>query len=147
MQYRTRRLARWLPLAGIFLLASAPATKPQTLTPEEPLLPQAAAPEPSAFSASSAEPSPTTRVLVAHRGDTLGQLLASAGIEPDEAEPALAALAPLFPARALQPGHELTLRQAPGEEDALLALELEIEPGRTLTVSRGSDGWTAQEIQ
>src|SRR5690349_17284258 len=147
MQYRTRRLARWLPLAGIFLLASAPATKPRALTPAEPALPQAAAPEPSAFSGSSAEPSPTTRVLVARRGDTLGQLLASAGIEPDEAEPALAALAPLFPARALQPGHELTLHRVPGEEDTLLALELETGPGRTLMVSRGPDGWTAQDIQ
>jgi murein DD-endopeptidase MepM/ murein hydrolase activator NlpD len=87
----------------------------------------------------------SVRVLVARRGDTLTQLLAGAGVEPSEAKPLISALAPVFPPRSLQPGHEVTLRQDPSRDDALLALILEAQPGRTVTVTRTATGWQAIE--
>ncbi|WP_052389897.1 M23 family metallopeptidase [Belnapia moabensis] len=128
MLHRVTRHARWLP--SLVILFASPAAAP-------------AQPDPPR--ASPAAQTEAVRVLVARPGDTLTQLLASAGVEPDEARPAISALAPIFPPRRLQPGHEVTLRQDPSRDDALTALILEPAPGRTVTVSRTLSGWQAVE--
>ena len=51
---------------------------------------------------------------------------------------------PAAAARRTARGHELTFRQA-AEDDALLALSLQPQPGRTVTVTRTPSGWIAHE--
>ena len=121
--------ARRLPLLGCLALATTSA-----LAQSGPSHPMAMLPQ-----------SEAVRVLVARRGDTLAQLLAGAGIEPMDAKPVMTALAPLFPPRRLQPGHEVTLRQDPSRDDALLALVLDAQPGRAVSVVRTASGWQATE--
>jgi murein DD-endopeptidase MepM/ murein hydrolase activator NlpD len=150
MLNHARRIARLVPLAGILVLGTSTGSLPQDVTILARLAPPEAVPlGTAAMPPDTAEaPSPAdSRVLVVRRGDTLARLLSGAGVAREEAEAALTALTALFPARALQPGHELTLHQAPDEDAALLALALEPEPGRVVTVTRGAEGWTAQEIQ
>lgn len=141
MAHRRARAARWFPLACILALPSMAADGPADPPPPGSQTLAALGPEPAA------EPAPSPlHVLTVRRGDTLARLLASAGIEAAEAEPALDALTGLFPARSLQPGDALTLRLAQkGEEDRLLGLELMPEPGRVIRVSRGPEGWMAEE--
>ena len=94
-----------------------------------------------------AQPQPaeaSERIIIARRGDTLAALLLGARIAIDSAAPALAAMAPLFPPSALKPGHEVTLRLE-AETDRLLGLEVEAEPGRSITVTLTPRGWQAQE--
>jgi murein DD-endopeptidase MepM/ murein hydrolase activator NlpD len=122
------RPARWLPC--LVILLASPAAAPAQPDPPKP---------------SSSTQTEAVRVLVARPGDTLAQLLAGAGVEPEEARPAISALAPIFPPRRLQPGHEVTLRQDPSRDDALTALILEPAPGRTVTVTRTPSGWQAVE--
>jgi len=122
------RPARWLPCL-VILFASSAAAPAQPDPPRQSLSAQTEA----------------VRVLVARPGDTLTQLLVGAGVEPDEARPAINALAPIFPPRRLQPGHEVTLRQDPSRDDALTALILEPAPGRVVAVTRTPSGWQAVE--
>jgi murein DD-endopeptidase MepM/ murein hydrolase activator NlpD len=148
MPLRAGRITRWFPLACAFaaLPANGLLAEPTVERPAaQPVLAVATAATQPAATRPAAQPIATTRVLVARRGDTLTRLLASAGIDPAEAEPAIAALRPLFPPRALQPGHEVTLRQDAAGDDALLGLELEPQPGRIVTVLRSGGGWTARE--
>lgn len=128
MLHRVARPACWLAFAYLSTILAA-----------EPVLA-----DPPRLSATTPR-SESIRVLVARRGDTLTQLLAGAGVEPGEAKPVITALAPVFPPRSLQPGHEVTLRQDPSRDDALLALILEAQPGRTVTVTRTATGWQAIE--
>ncbi len=119
MAFATMRVARWLPLACI-LFATTPSWSEEAASPE--------------------------RVLIARRGDTLASLLQGAGVEAAEREPALAALTPVFPARALHPGHEVTLRFArPEDDDNLLAIEIDAAPGHTIIVERQGNAWRARE--
>lgn len=92
------------------------------------------------------QPPGQERVLLARRGDTIAALLASARVEPTDSAQALAALRPLFPPQRLRPGQELTLRFAPGAE-RLQEIEVQPEPGRTITVSRSGAEWVAEEEQ
>jgi murein DD-endopeptidase MepM/ murein hydrolase activator NlpD len=146
MPHRVARLARWFPIAC--LMAAAPATATQNDPPPA----RVSADPATKVSAQIVAPTATTpvpteavRVLVAERGDTLTQLLAGAGIEAADAHPVISALTPLFPPRRLQPGQELIVRQDPSRDDALLALVVEPQPGRTVTVSRTATGWQAVE--
>lgn len=87
----------------------------------------------------------TERTLVVRAGDTLAGLLAGAGVEREAMEAALAAIRPLFPPRALRPGDEVAIRLDPARDDALVALEIEPEPGRSI-LARLEDGrWRAAE--
>ena len=139
MLQRTRRHGRWLAIACLAsgITATAPAASdPMPLGYRAVVAPGAA---------SFARPRATIRTVVARRGQTVAQVLAAAGVERRELEPAVSALASLLPPRAALPaGHELTLRQAT-QDDALLALTLQPQPGRTVTVSRTPTGWIAHE--
>ncbi|MFC7690206.1 hypothetical protein ACFQY5_12005 [Paeniroseomonas aquatica] len=132
MLFRAAHPARWLLPAMLF--AALPNTVFAQSEPEGP---------------APAQPAPlqseSVRVLVVRPGDTLTRLLAGAGVEAGQAKPAINALAPIFPPRSLQPGHEITVRQDPSRDDALLALILEPQPGRTVTVTRNGTGWQAVE--
>ena len=87
----------------------------------------------------------TERSIVVRAGDTLAGVLSGAGAEAGEIEGALAALRPLFRPRGLRPGDEIAIRLDPARDDALVELEIEPEPGRSI-VARLRDGrWTAEE--
>src|SRR4051795_5550757 len=143
MLHRTRRHWRWLATLCLAFGATTGASASDPMPPgyrsilsTGGMITGAAAP---------ARPRATTRTVVARRGQTVAQVLAAAGVERRELEPAVSALASLLPPRAALPaGHELTLRQA-AEDDALLALTLRPQPGRTVTVTRTPTGWIAHE--
>jgi murein DD-endopeptidase MepM/ murein hydrolase activator NlpD len=92
----------------------------------------------------AADPPAETLVAVARRGDTLAELLAKAGVDRAEAAAALAALAPRFPPRNLAIGQAIGIRLHPAD-NALLGLEVELAPGRMLTLRREGLGWLAEE--
>lgn len=85
------------------------------------------------------------RVLVVRRGDTLAELLGGAGAEPNEIHDALAAIRPLFPPRGLRPGQEVAIRLDPRRNDALIAVEIEPAPGRTIHAALQDGRWQARE--
>ncbi len=86
------------------------------------------------------------RVLVARSGDALEGLLSGAGIEPAEVLGAVRALAQHFPPKELRPGDELAIRPDPARDDALIELETEPMPGRTIRARLQGDQWHAEEI-
>ena len=137
MLHRTRRHRRWLSVACLALGGTAASTASDSMPPGyRPVLATASMPTAAVI---ALRPRATIRTVVARRGQTVAQVLAAAGVERRELEPAVSALASLLPARAALPaGHELTLRQAT-EDDALLALTLQPQPGRTVTVTRTPD--------
>ncbi|MDO9707705.1 peptidoglycan DD-metalloendopeptidase family protein [Paracraurococcus lichenis] len=137
MLHRLRRRARWLSVACLVMGGpAAPAFADPMPQGYRPVLAPGVVP---------ARPRPTVRTVVARRGQTIAQVLAAAGVERREVEPAVSALASVLPTRAPLPaGREVTLRQAP-EDDALLAMTLEPQPGRTVTVTRTPTGWIAHE--
>jgi murein DD-endopeptidase MepM/ murein hydrolase activator NlpD len=102
-----------------------------------------AAPLPAA--AASEPPAEAQRVLTVRRGDTLGELLTSAGVSQAEAHDAIAALSPIFPPRSLAVGQEVGLRLDPDRDNTLLALEIEPAPGRTIALRRQADRWVVEE--
>lgn len=102
-----------------------------------------AAPLPAA--AASEPPAEAQRVLTVRRGDTLGELLTSAGVSQAEAHDAIAALAPIFQPRSLAVGQEVGLRLDPDRDNTLLALEIEPAPGRTIALRRQADRWVVEE--
>ena len=93
----------------------------------------------------SAAPAEAQRVLTVRRGDTLGELLASAGVPSAEAQRAIAALRPAFPPRNLAVGQEVGLRLDPDRDNALLVLEIEPNPGHTIALRRQGEGWALEE--
>lgn len=153
MQYPTRRREGLVPFA--LLLVVLPAAGPLQTMPDPAALNPVAAdvvaslpsfqPSPQSQASHPQASTGPVRTLTARSGDTLGQMLTAAGVERAEAEPALAALEGVFPARQLRPGHAVTLRQDATRNAALLAMELEPQPGRTLVVSRTTGGWVAEE--
>jgi murein DD-endopeptidase MepM/ murein hydrolase activator NlpD len=166
MSHRRARAAPWLALACVLALpsgaadgqsrhaAAAAAGGPQVgaaSTPAAVAVSTSVSTAGPADRPSAAPPVPaprSLRVVTARRGDTLLRMIGGAGIGAAEAEPAIAALGGLFLARALQPGHEITLLLDPARGDALLGIELEPEPGRLLRARRGpAGGWTAREEQ
>ncbi|WP_372624861.1 M23 family metallopeptidase [Falsiroseomonas sp.] len=85
-------------------------------------------------------------MLVVQSGDTLEGLLTGAGIARTEAHGAVSALVQHFPPKALRPGHELVIRVDPARDDALVELEIEPAPGRTIHVRLQGEQWEAEEI-
>ncbi|RAI59147.1 peptidoglycan DD-metalloendopeptidase family protein [Roseicella frigidaeris] len=138
MLHRIRRHRRWLAFLCLALGGAAcPAFAEPTVSAPRTLL--------AAHAAPALRDAATVRTVVARRGQTVAQVLAAAGVERREVEPAVSALAPLLPPKvALPAGHALTLRQAPGD-DALIAVSLQAQPGRTVTVTRTPTGWIAYE--
>jgi murein DD-endopeptidase MepM/ murein hydrolase activator NlpD len=97
--------------------------------------------------AASAREAPTAeRVLVVRRGDTLGGLLTGAGVARTEAAAAVAALAPLFPLRSLRPGQEVAILTDPARDDALVEVEVEPAPGRTVHARLREGRWHVEEV-
>ena len=142
MLHRNRRHARCLSVACLVLGGTAASAASDPLPPGyRPVLATGG----MAAGTVAARPRTTIRTVVARRGQTVAQVLAAAGVERRELEPAVSALASLLPPRAALPaGHALTLRQA-ASDDALLALTLQPQPGRTVTVTRSPTGWIAYE--
>jgi murein DD-endopeptidase MepM/ murein hydrolase activator NlpD len=94
----------------------------------------------------NSDPAIEDRVLLVRPGDTLARLLDSAGIDDAAAAAAIASLAPLYRPSALRPGHEVALRVSTSEPNALLEIELEPEPGRTIRTRSTADGtWRAEQ--
>ncbi len=115
-------------------IAAMPVPEPVAA---EILLPAAPEPEP---------PGPQERILVVARGDTLAGLLNDAGIDSADAHGAIARLSRQFRPNMLRPGQEIAIRLSPGDEPALLEMEVEPEPGRTIRVVRQEDGdWADSE--
>jgi murein DD-endopeptidase MepM/ murein hydrolase activator NlpD len=79
-------------------------------------------------------------VIEVRRGDTLIALLARAGLGPQEAHAAAAAIAPHLPARDLRPGHELYLFRSTDPNRSLAAFAIEPAPDRRITVVAREDG-------
>lgn len=127
-----------LPLTAL-LLAAAPARSEPA--PEPP-----AATTPATATEAEPPPRPQERVLVVRPGDTLARLLDSAGIDATEVHGAVAALTPLFRPTDLRPGVEIGIRLSADETPALLEVEIEPQPGRTVRVLRQDDrSWRAEE--
>jgi murein DD-endopeptidase MepM/ murein hydrolase activator NlpD len=107
-------------------------------------------PEPGEQAADQAvgEPPPEFTIQV-RRGDTLIDLLLSAGVSRAEAHEAIVALKGVFDPRDLKPGHEITLTFAPagdGELGQLMAANVAAAVDRDVNLSRDSDGrFTALE--
>lgn len=139
MLHRTRRPARRLACLCLAVAGTSTAalSQPAPVGAQPVVMASAIAP--------TLRPRATLRTVVARRGQTVAQVLAAAGVERRELEPAISALAPLLPPRAPLPqGQPVTLRHAP-DDDALLGLTLEPRPGRTVTVTRTPRGWIASE--
>lgn len=101
-------------------------------------------PEPSA----EVETSHIVKTVAVGRGDTLGKMLAGAGIAVDDAVKAIDALRDKFNPRRLQLGQEITLTLAKDGPDSyrLASLSLPDSVERLVTVTRGDDGFVANEI-
>lgn len=119
--------------------AEGPGAAPGLAAAADP--PPAAAAEPAPEASATAE-----RILVVRPRDTLVGLLTGAGVDIAEAHAAAAALADLFPARALRPGQEVAIHLDPADDGTLLALEIEPAPGRTIRAHLRDGAWQAQEI-
>ena len=96
--------------------------------------------------ASPAADSTAERVLVVRAGDTLAGLLTGAGVDRAEVHAVIGALAERFPPRTLRPGHELAIRLDPARDDALVELEIEPAPGRTIRARLRDARWQVEEI-
>jgi murein DD-endopeptidase MepM/ murein hydrolase activator NlpD len=97
----------------------------------------------AALPAGAAVADEVERTVTVRRGDTLAELLDGAGVDRQDAQAALAALAPRFPPRALAIGQEVTIRLRPGLD--LAGLEIEAAPGRLLVLARAGQGWAVEE--
>ncbi len=86
------------------------------------------------------------RTMVVRPGDTLIGLLLGAGVDRDEVEGAVSAIRPVFPPRSLRVGQEVAIQLDPARDDALVAMEVESAPGRTVRVRLEADQWRAEEI-
>lgn len=109
------------------------------------LLAACLAASPAVATGNSDPPEEAQRVITVRRGDTLADLLESAGVDRVEAHEALAVLAPHFPPRSLSVGQEVGLRLDPERDNALLSLEIEAAPGHTIALRRQGDEWTVEE--
>jgi len=78
------------------------------------------------------------------RGDTLNSLLADAGAEPWLAKTIVESMAPVFPAKALQPGQEIrfTLAPAPSDTGQMEPVKVSVFEGteHKVTVTRNGAG-------
>lgn len=121
-------------------LVLAPVAGAADLLPGLPFTSALADEEPEAAEAGLAE-----QVLLVRRGDTLAGLLLAAGFDAPQVHAAVSAVTPLFPARALRAGQEVTLRT--GEDHALQTLEIDTAPGRTVRVAFANNRWQAEELR
>jgi murein DD-endopeptidase MepM/ murein hydrolase activator NlpD len=126
--------------------AAAPQLDPAAVAPAPETPADAPPPAETAAAEDDAPTAPTERILVVRPRDTLVGLLAGAGIDDAEAHAAAAALTRIFPARALRPGQEVAIHLDATEDNALVAVEVEPAPGRTLRARRDGDTWETQEI-
>jgi murein DD-endopeptidase MepM/ murein hydrolase activator NlpD len=101
----------------------------------------------------TAEPEPATivRAITVAPGDTLMQLLVDAGAEPTQAHQAVTAMEPVFSARRLRSGQELTVAFADtGSETpgALLSISFRPSRERDIEISRstGDEDFFAESI-
>lgn len=85
------------------------------------------------------------RVLTVRPRDSLVRLLDGAGFVPVEAHAAATALSRVFRPADLRPGHEVAIRYRASDPPALLEVELEPSPGRTVRAVLAEGTWTSQE--
>jgi murein DD-endopeptidase MepM/ murein hydrolase activator NlpD len=100
-------------------------------------------PEPSEVAEEEEPSSAEQRVVMVRRGDTLLDLLLSAGIARAEAHEAVSALRSVFNPRDLKPGQEITLTLgAPnfGDQPSLLRASFPATAERDIALSRDADG-------
>lgn len=130
-----RLVLAMLPLSALLLSGNPARAQPNPMQ------------TPGTEDAAEEAPAIQERILVVRAGDTLARLLVSAGVDPAESQAALAALAPLFRPGDLRPGDEIGIRLSVADNPALLELELEPLPGRTIRVRpHAGQGWRAEEI-
>jgi murein DD-endopeptidase MepM/ murein hydrolase activator NlpD len=100
-------------------------------------------PEPTEIAAEDEEIASEQRVVLVRRGDTLLDLLLTAGIARAEAHEAVSALRGVFNPRSLKPGQEITLTVAPlslGDQPSLLGAIFPDTAERAVNLSRDPDG-------
>lgn len=90
----------------------------------------------------------SVRTLAVRAGDTIGRLLADAGVPSDIASSAIQALRGVWDPRDLKPRHEITITLAPSAGDAdkrdLRGIKLQAGIDRDVIVSRTADGFVAR---
>jgi murein DD-endopeptidase MepM/ murein hydrolase activator NlpD len=108
----------------------------------EPLLTQ------PAESVQALAPAALVKTISVGRGDTLLKLLTKAGADTAESSLAIEALRGLYNPKKLQLGQEITLTFARDANDALQLATLNVPDSieRSVSVTRGGDGFQAQEI-
>jgi murein DD-endopeptidase MepM/ murein hydrolase activator NlpD len=91
-------------------------------------------------------PTPVETTVTVGRGDTLGTILADAGIAGSAAHDAVSALAKVYDPRQLQAGQNVSLTLTP-DESALEALSIAADVDRAVVVKRSDDGsFSAEEV-
>ncbi len=100
----------------------------------------------SLLGAGPAQAQEAERVIVVRKGDTLAGLLLGAGMGPEETHAAVGTIAALFPPKSLRAGQEVAIRLDPERDDALVGLEVEPAPGRTVRARLREGGWQAEEV-
>jgi len=93
-----------------------------------------------------AEPSLQERVMVVRPGDTLAGILLGAGIDRTVVHGVVGALAAVFPPKSLRQGQEVAVTLDTGRDDALVAMEVDAAPGRTIRARLEGDRWQAEEL-
>ncbi|MGE5767226.1 MAG: peptidoglycan DD-metalloendopeptidase family protein, partial [Bacteroidota bacterium] len=87
------------------------------------------------------EPATVVRALTVAPGDTLMQLLVGAGAEPTQAHQAVTAMEPVYSARRLMPGQELTVAFADAGDEtpgALLSISFRPNGERDIEIARST---------
>ncbi len=135
---RLATFSRGAALAFAMYLAIVPPAGAGDLLPGLPFIPESG--DAAEFSGIEV---PAEQVVIVRRGDTLAGLLLAAGVDSPQAHAAVIAVTPLFPARALRPGQEVTLRTGPDQD--LLTFEIDAAPGRTIRVAFANNRWQAEE--
>jgi murein DD-endopeptidase MepM/ murein hydrolase activator NlpD len=91
-------------------------------------------------------PETDERRIAVKRGDTLMDILLSAGISRAEAHSAISVLSSIFDPRGLRPGHEITVTLTPGENSKLLGASIVTRADRDIGLTRDASGrYTAFE--
>jgi murein DD-endopeptidase MepM/ murein hydrolase activator NlpD len=103
------------------------------------LAPDAPEPVPALAEEATTEEASPRRVVAVRRGDTLMDILLSAGLPRAEAHDAVTALASVFDPRGLKPGQEITLTYAP-DSGPLVGAQLAARADRDVGLSRELGG-------
>ncbi len=84
--------------------------------------------------------------MVVRPGDTLAGILLGAGIDRAVVHGVVGATATLFPPRSLRQGQEVAVTLDAARDDALVAMEVNAAPGRTIRARLDGERWHAEEV-